>query len=101
MYPESQGEGTVTQPCHWGTHVRLWATFRGSHWLSNSDSTVLHTMSHDDLAVDFPDPDICIKCILDHLSRNDFPAAGIFHNTVFQEEELITKGKRLIQIVQR
>lgn len=30
MYPESQGEGTVTQPCHWGTHVRLWATSIGS-----------------------------------------------------------------------
>lgn len=46
MYPESPGEGTVTQPCHWGTHVRLWATFRGSHWLSNPDSTVLHRMSN-------------------------------------------------------
>lgn len=44
MCPESQGESTVTQSCHWGT--RVWATSRGSHWLSAPDSTVLHRTSN-------------------------------------------------------
>ena len=57
-------------------------------------------VEHDRLTVDFPEPHIHIKGVLDDLRGDDLPASGVGYHTFFQEEELVAEGQRLVQIME-